>query len=186
MAAFVIEAAKKGLPVYTVDQIPAYDTYGNLLPEAFKESVQETILEELPVRIRKEAGSYATVLTDSDAQNTVHDLRLYQTAHGDARVIMLFNESTTKSISGTIVFEKTKKPLLSAVQYSPWSNTAEHFGILENKLSILLAPGEAQFSCWKQRLAAVKEDKNSPRWQWMRTGRSVAVMNCIMVNLNHL
>ena len=174
VAAFVIEAAKKGLPVYTVDQIPAYDTYGNLLPEAFKESVQETILEELPVRIRKEAGSYATVLTDSDAQNTVHDLRLYQTAHGDARVIMLFNESTTKSISGTIVFEKTKKPLLSAVQYSPWSNTAEHFGILENKLSILLAPGEAQFfvlettPCSSQRRQKQSEMAVDANWEISR------------------
>jgi hypothetical protein len=174
VAAFVIEAAKKGLLVYTVDQIPAYDTYGNLLPEAFKESVQETILEELPVRIRKEAGSYATVLTDSDAQNTVHDLRLYQTAHGDARVIMLFNESSTKSISGTIVFEKTKKPLLSAVQYSPWSNTAEHFGILENKLSILLAPGEAQFfvlettPCSSQRRQKQSEMAVDANWEISR------------------
>lgn len=173
-AAFIIEAAKKGLPVYSVDQTASYDTYGNLLPEAFRGSVREISLEKLSECVREEIGSYASILTDFDAQDIIHDLRLYQTAHGDARVIMLFNESTTKSISAAIAFEKTNKPLLSAVKYDPWSNKTEQFGISENKLNVLLEPGESQFfvletkSCSSQRRQKQSETALDAKWEVSR------------------
>ena len=39
----------------------------------------------------------ATETTES--ANAFHDIRLYQTAQEDARVVMIFNESTTKKVT---------------------------------------------------------------------------------------
>lgn len=148
-AEFVIKASKKGLPVYAVDYTAVYDTYGNLLSDEFKKSVIETELKDLAANIRKNEGGYATFIADN-GDTSFRDLRLYQIGHEKARVIMLFNESTTKMVKGTVFLEKTLTPFLSAIQYDPWNNTIEHFGILESALPINIEPGESQFFVLEQ------------------------------------
>lgn len=172
--AFVRKAAKKGLPIYASDRTPSHDTYGRLLSDEFKDCVRNVPREKLPFWIREEAGSYAYVLSEDTAKDAMRDLRLYQTAHGNNRVIMLFNESTTRKISGTIFFQKTEKPFLSAMQYDPWSNKAEQFGIAKNELAICLEPGEAQFfvmeteKCCQTRAEKVFEERIAPSWDVSR------------------
>ena len=145
--AFVIEAAKKGLPVYAVDYVAEHDTYGNKLSEEFGKSVEKTSLAELSRCVREKCIGYGKLIATetTESANAFHDIRLYQTAQEDARVVMIFNESTTKKVTAKLVFEKTKQPFLSVTQYNPWNNTATHFGIAENELPIEIEPGEAQF-----------------------------------------
>ena len=137
----------KGLPVYAVDYVAEHDTYGNKLSEEFGKSVEKTSLAELSRCVREKCIGYGKLIATetTESANAFHDIRLYQTAQEDARVVMIFNESTTKKVTAKLVFEKTKQPFLSATQYNPWNNTATHFGIAENELPIEIEPGEAQF-----------------------------------------
>ena len=80
--AFVIEAAKKGLPVYAVDYVAEHDTYGNKLSEEFGKSVEKTSLAELSRCVREKCIGYGKLIATetTESANAFHDIRLYQTA----------------------------------------------------------------------------------------------------------
>lgn len=146
---FVINAGRRGLPVFVTGKLPQKDVTGKRLTDEFYQYVRYVPLSDLAKEVKKWCSC------SFDVKEKVKDLRTCRYLHEDGSVCMFFNESTQEKVRTAVTVHGMKKN--GWKRYRAMTNTMEELpcsmtackpvikGKKSGELYLNLEPGEAVF-----------------------------------------
>jgi hypothetical protein len=146
----IAEAAKKGIPVFFVDQRPGKDTLMNPVPEEFASCGTVVSLDDLAETVQKAVPQAVSI------KGEFPELRLYSVSREDGLIIMLFNEHHFNRASFEVRFPGNTYSRL--IRYDGIANKTESWKIENGSFPVTLDPGEAALYI----LDRQKENKTLP------------------------
>lgn len=129
-----VRAAKEGLPIFVVDDLPKRTTLGNPVSKEYLDAVRVVKLKDLAEAVR-ELGCFLRV------EGTFPHLRTYLYQDQEAVYAQFFNESVEESCETMVHFgEET----VMVAEYDGFENTLKMFRTEGGTCCLRLEPGEAK------------------------------------------